>query len=345
MAAEHAPSAGCRRAHAFDLLVLQDEGGNTAALGDEPAPPASGPPQKSQRAAGESDAASVSGSPSGGTKSKPAATGAFHHGQELDLAGLPCVVKLYDFREGQVKLNETAEFVGVLGYDQPAPAQEEELMKGGAALASSDNPFHGLTDFSRKIPPPSLAPRVHCVCELSFAGCVGFAFVCVFCFVFFFLRGPMCVCVFFFSRGGGVVVCLADAGLRGLVTSCENQPTSHSCGWLRCYAGFFYPIYSNGSRNSVGWIDFYCNTYRRCVCRPCFWERMRSPASSGFARSTADRPILWNHIQHMYACISTFHGLRTARPRRKRYPPLLLPTPSRVLRSPPRVASLPSLTS
>lgn len=103
-----------------------------------------------------------SGDPRDSAKSVP-----FHHGQELELAGLPCLVKLYDFREGQVKLNDTVEFVGVLGYDQSLPplqgADEEE--DGKAPETVSGSPFDGLEDFSRKVPPPSLAPRLHSICE------------------------------------------------------------------------------------------------------------------------------------------------------------------------------------
>ena len=83
-----------------------------------------------------------------------------------------------------MKLNDTAEFVGVLGYDQasettPRDQDGDVPMSGGEgaagpqqqqqALSSSSggggNPFQGLEDFSRKVPPPSLAPRLHCVCE------------------------------------------------------------------------------------------------------------------------------------------------------------------------------------
>lgn len=143
-----------------------------------------GPQQKTLRAA----ANGVSGAPSAaavasGSSSSSKVSPAFHHGQELELAGLACVVKLYDFREGQVKLNDTVEFVGVLGYDQglETPPQDQDgdvPMSGGEGAAAAQqqqqatssssgrgNPFQGLEDFSRKVPPPSLAPRLHCVCE------------------------------------------------------------------------------------------------------------------------------------------------------------------------------------
>eukprot|EP00752_Nemacystus_decipiens_P010697 g9526.t2 len=127
-----------------------------------------------------SSSSSSSGGGGGGGSGGSIAGPAFHHGQELALAGLACVVKLYDFREGQVKLNDTAEFVGVLGYDQAsgAPALDPDgdgdvPMLGGegpegqqhrqASFMGGGNPFQGLEDFSRKIPPPSLAPRLHCV--------------------------------------------------------------------------------------------------------------------------------------------------------------------------------------
>ncbi|CAM9320213.1 unnamed protein product [Scytosiphon promiscuus] len=132
--------------------------------------------------------------PSSLTPNGKSAAPAFHHGQELELAGLACVVKAYDFREGQIKLNDTAEFVGVLGYDHAAaasvsdeagvtPDDEDVAMGGGDAAAEQQqvspseagavagNPFQGLEDFSRKIPPPSLAPRLHCVFHRKLAAC------------------------------------------------------------------------------------------------------------------------------------------------------------------------------
>lgn len=106
------------------------------------------------------------------------ATAAFHHQQEVELDGLPCLVKVYDFPDGQLKLNDTAEFVGVLAYDQSLPQQENASLVGtegntaelsGAAVTAGggvmSDPFQGLEDFSRKIPPASLAPRLHCICE------------------------------------------------------------------------------------------------------------------------------------------------------------------------------------
>lgn len=93
------------------------------------------------------------------TTTATTAAAAFQHEEVMAMAGLACVVKLYDFREGHVKLNDTAEFVGVLGYDQSPPIQEDTPTEG------SSNPFQGLEDFSPKVPPPSLAPRLHCICE------------------------------------------------------------------------------------------------------------------------------------------------------------------------------------
>ena len=89
---------------------------------------------------------------------------AFEHEQELDLEGLPCLVKMYDYQDGQLRLNDTAEFVGVLAYDQlpshdPPPSPEAQEV--------TPDPFRGLESFARKVPPPSLAPRLHCICEES----------------------------------------------------------------------------------------------------------------------------------------------------------------------------------
>lgn len=73
-----------------------------------------------------------------------------------------------------MKLNETVEFVGVLGYDDALSPPEGGSAReegGGEAGMVSGNPFQGLEDFSRKVPPPSLAPRLHCICEEGL--CVG----------------------------------------------------------------------------------------------------------------------------------------------------------------------------
>lgn len=115
--------------------------------------------------------------PGGGGDCAAGNPAAFLHRQELGLAGLACVVKVYDFREGQVKLNQTVEFVGVLGYDdalsppEGGAAREGEEETGGEAGMVSGNPFQGLEDFSRKVPPPSLAPRLHCIFHRPLPGC------------------------------------------------------------------------------------------------------------------------------------------------------------------------------
>lgn len=132
-----------------------------------------GPQPKTRRASdpAPSQLAAANGSASNGEEAttaaaaaRPAVGAAFHHGQELELEGLACLVKVYDFREGQVKLNDVVEFVGVLGYDQTPPPQDGMPIEGETGQAFRD-PFQGLEDFSRKVPPPSLAPRLHCVCE------------------------------------------------------------------------------------------------------------------------------------------------------------------------------------
>lgn len=97
---------------------------------------------------------------------------AFEHRQEMEFDGLPCVVKVYDFREGLLKLNETVEFVGILAYDQPDPSPEnaqeaagEGQRERGAKTAGVMDPVKAMEEFARKVPPPSLAPRLHCICE------------------------------------------------------------------------------------------------------------------------------------------------------------------------------------
>lgn len=104
------------------------------------------PGQRGRSAAGDQDAAA-----------------AFEHRQELDLEGLPCLVKMYDAKEGQLKLNDTAEFVGILAYD-PLPPPEDSSADANGGIP---DPFRGLESFARKLPPPSLVPRLHCICEDS----------------------------------------------------------------------------------------------------------------------------------------------------------------------------------
>lgn len=170
--------------HPISFLLSQDEGSDSASK-NQPELDPSGPQQKNQR---NSDSVSSEGGVTNGSAASAAITQgggsisvaaaaaiaggggavAFHHGQELELAGLACVVKMYDFREGGVKLNDTVEFVGVLGYDQPISPQEEDSLMGEEAEQVPSSPFQGLEDFSRKVPPPSLAPRLHCICENIF---------------------------------------------------------------------------------------------------------------------------------------------------------------------------------
>ncbi|CAN0418733.1 unnamed protein product [Discosporangium mesarthrocarpum] len=93
--------------------------------------------------------------------------------QELDLEDVPCLVKMYGLREGEVKLNDTMDFVGVLVYDQafPNPSQAVAVGPGGGWGWINGNPFEGLEGFSRKIPPASLAPRLHCVWHRKLLAC------------------------------------------------------------------------------------------------------------------------------------------------------------------------------
>eukprot|EP00903_Cladosiphon_okamuranus_P010696 g10109.t1 len=172
-AAWAAEEAGGERGDAMDCT---DECGDAGNINGGPQPKALRP--ATNGVPGPPSAAAANGS-SSSTSTNDMASPAFHHGQELELAGLACVVKLYDFREGQVKLNDTAEFVGVLGYDQASEARLQDQdgdvpMSGGEGVAGKQqasssskgggsNPFQGLEDFSRKVPPPSLAPRLHCL--------------------------------------------------------------------------------------------------------------------------------------------------------------------------------------
>lgn len=169
----HAPFNGnpvqVLNSDAFPSISFFQEEGDNAGASDQSDPSASGPQKKTLRSS--ESASGEGGTPNGkGSANGSAGSAAvFPHEQELNMAGLACVVKLYDFREGHIKLNDTAEFVGVLGYDQSPPIQDETTAgggegRGGVAMVSG-NPFEGLEDFSPKVPPPSLAPRLHCICE------------------------------------------------------------------------------------------------------------------------------------------------------------------------------------
>lgn len=128
--------------------------------------------RKNPRAAGTANPAEQSGS-NKDAKAGHGTAPAFEHRQEIELDGLPCVVKVYDFREGLLKLNDTVEFVGILAYDQPDSSQEDSQAAAamaagwerGATTAGAMDTFKAMEDFSRKVPPPSLAPRLHCICE------------------------------------------------------------------------------------------------------------------------------------------------------------------------------------
>lgn len=129
--------------------------------------------RKNPRATGSANTTEQNGLASSTSTTVTASTAAFEHRQELELDGLPCLVKVYDFRKGLLKLNDTVEFVGILAYDPPVPspgdhsstvAATAEERQGTASIGVSDL-YRGLDDFSRKVPPASLAPRLHCICE------------------------------------------------------------------------------------------------------------------------------------------------------------------------------------
>ncbi|CAM9703918.1 unnamed protein product, partial [Choristocarpus tenellus] len=117
----------------------------------------------------------------GGVRGTDTVSTNFH--QELELEDLACLVKMYGLKEGELKLNDTVDFVGVLVYDQALPPQMlggvchshssgtggQDVVSGGSAGHNElekkilANRFEGLEDFSRQVPPASLAPRLHCV--------------------------------------------------------------------------------------------------------------------------------------------------------------------------------------
>eukprot|EP00904_Undaria_pinnatifida_P003399 jgi/Undpi1/1305/HiC_scaffold_11.g04697.m1 len=166
-----------------DAMDCTDESDNTVSRDQPPGITASEPHRKTLRPSSDptsSESEAIGDGPAtGGGDCAAENPTAFLHKQELELAGIACVVKVYDFREGQVKLNETIEFVGVLGYDdalsKPEGDEGKEGEGSGEAGMVTGNPFQGLMDFSRKVPPPSLAPRLHCIFNRKLPECCPLA--------------------------------------------------------------------------------------------------------------------------------------------------------------------------
>ncbi|CAM9790171.1 unnamed protein product [Phaeothamnion confervicola] len=93
---------------------------------------------------------------------------------EQEAEELACVVKVYGAGAGDFKLNDTVEFVGVLTTDTRAAAGGSagpEGCDGGGSDAPRllGDPFAELEAFSQQLPPPSIAPRLHCLAHRRIA--------------------------------------------------------------------------------------------------------------------------------------------------------------------------------
>jgi Mini-chromosome maintenance replisome factor len=120
---------------------------------------------------GSSSSSNVGGS--NGTSEQQAA---FRYQQELQLlreAGLPCLARVYDAAEGDLKLNDAVEFVGVLSFDDES--SDAQQLSGDAADDMQTAAFlqDGLrrqmlecaadSNMQQEVPPPSLVPRLHVI--------------------------------------------------------------------------------------------------------------------------------------------------------------------------------------
>ncbi|XVF81935.1 hypothetical protein PTKIN_Ptkin16aG0002400 [Pterospermum kingtungense] len=70
--------------------------------------------------------------------------------QNFDKDNLPCLVKIYDSPESELKLNEVFEFIGVLTFDSELAVEKDENDE-----LSNDDPLVHL--------PPNKVPRLHCL--------------------------------------------------------------------------------------------------------------------------------------------------------------------------------------
>jgi len=61
--------------------------------------------------------------------------------------GKACIVKLYNLRDGDIKLHDLVEFIGVISLDP--------------AIAANDNDDDEMMSSTPSLPPPSLVPRLH----------------------------------------------------------------------------------------------------------------------------------------------------------------------------------------
>ncbi|CAK7339947.1 unnamed protein product [Dovyalis caffra] len=78
---------------------------------------------------------------------------------DVDRDSLPCLVKIYDSPESELKLNDVFEFVGVLTFDSELPAEKDD----------NDEFSNGFCDDVSVNLPPNKVPRLHCVIHRKLA--------------------------------------------------------------------------------------------------------------------------------------------------------------------------------
>ncbi|KAG5224432.1 hypothetical protein OIU76_023208 [Salix suchowensis] len=79
---------------------------------------------------------------------------------DVDRDSLPCLVKIYDSPESELKLNDVFEFVGVLTFDSELPSEKVD----------QDEFSNGLCDDVSVNLPPNKVPRLHCVIHRKLTG-------------------------------------------------------------------------------------------------------------------------------------------------------------------------------
>ncbi|XWS74486.1 hypothetical protein CRYUN_Cryun01aG0002200 [Craigia yunnanensis] len=79
--------------------------------------------------------------------------------QYLDKDNIPCLVKIYDSPESELKLNDVFEFIGVLTFDSEPEVEKDE----------NDELSNGFYDDALVHLPPNKVPRLHCLIHRKLA--------------------------------------------------------------------------------------------------------------------------------------------------------------------------------
>ncbi|XP_038722373.1 mini-chromosome maintenance complex-binding protein [Tripterygium wilfordii] len=78
---------------------------------------------------------------------------------DIERDSLPCLVKVYDSPESELKLNDVFEFVGVLTFDSELMVEKDDYDELSTGLGDDDL-VHG---------PPNKVPRLHCIIHRKLA--------------------------------------------------------------------------------------------------------------------------------------------------------------------------------